>query len=266
MEKKQIVDTQSLLTLNPDLVTALYRGEKWALEHMRLCESLNAEEPEGFRRPFDGIPRKWCGGSCPSAEGCVVCTLPEDDEFAKYLREYKDPLTLAREGVIELKGKVDLAMTLHVDRMLTEAIVAGVENLEVRIESDGGSSDACLSIYHNLRHARVKTRRAVVKKYARSAAAVILQACDIREAHPDASILIHHLRFTEPVFTLPELLKGERVKEMIAMGKVYHNRILDILMERTKRTRKEIEDAFLMEADMTSAEALTFGLIDVIKA
>ena len=75
---RQVVNTQRLLDMNPEFAKALAKGEKWALDHMETCRSLNAGESEASRRKFDGKRRKWCGASCPSKKGCVVCTLEED--------------------------------------------------------------------------------------------------------------------------------------------------------------------------------------------
>jgi hypothetical protein len=92
MAKEQVVKVDLLLALNPELAKALWRGESWAFAHLHLCESLNRGEPEGFRRPFDGIPRKWCGAACPHEEGCVTCTLPESPRVARDNRERKNKL------------------------------------------------------------------------------------------------------------------------------------------------------------------------------
>jgi hypothetical protein len=87
MARKSVVDTDALLRLNPRFAEAFVRSEDWALKHMRTVESLNAAEPEGFRRPFDGTPRKWCGAACDSEEGCVVCTLSENPDLARENRK-----------------------------------------------------------------------------------------------------------------------------------------------------------------------------------
>lgn len=82
----QVINTALLHALNPEYAEALAKGERWALEHARQVESINRREPEGMRRKFDGKPRKWCGGACTSPEGCVVCTLPENNEMAHFNR------------------------------------------------------------------------------------------------------------------------------------------------------------------------------------
>ncbi|MGH7141571.1 MAG: hypothetical protein ACREGH_02990 [Minisyncoccia bacterium] len=88
MPRRQVVDMQGLLAANPEYAQALARGEPWALKHAQRCESLNSGEPEEFRRPIDGKPRKWCGGACPYKEGCITCALPEDHQMARFNRKY----------------------------------------------------------------------------------------------------------------------------------------------------------------------------------
>ena len=80
---RQVVNTAALLALNPEYAEALARGESWALKYQERCNSLNRGEPEGMRREFDGRKRKWCGGSCPFKDGCVVCTLEDNPEVAR---------------------------------------------------------------------------------------------------------------------------------------------------------------------------------------
>ena len=84
-----MIDTEMLLALNPEYAEALARGESWALKHAERSRSLNAGESEGFRREFDGKPRKWCGAACPNEEGCITCTLPENPEVARDNRRFK---------------------------------------------------------------------------------------------------------------------------------------------------------------------------------
>lgn len=84
---KQVINMGLVMALNPEYTEALVKGEQWALDHARLCDSINKGEPEGFRRKFDGNPHKWCGGSCPFKEGCVSCTLPDDPEMSRLNRE-----------------------------------------------------------------------------------------------------------------------------------------------------------------------------------
>ncbi|MBY0472911.1 ATP-dependent Clp protease proteolytic subunit [Patescibacteria group bacterium] len=262
---KKVVDTDALLALNPEYAVALMRGERWALEHALRCKSLNDGEPEGFRRPFDGNPRKWCGGACPFKEGCVTCTLPEDAEMTRFNRQPENPEGFARQGIIIISGSVDEEMGVRIRKLLTIAEETGnTDTLEFRIESDGGQTRVGLEIYDYIRGARVRRRVGVVLNYARSMAAVILQACDHREASPHAKILIHHTRYKD--VTLKTLKDRSQIEKMLFFAEPNERQIEKIMMKRTKRSAHEIELACDKEADMTAQEALTFGLIDAIRS
>ena len=84
----RMINTAALLAANPEYAKALASGESWALKHMGRIRSMNTGEPEGYRREFDGEPRKWCGGSCPFKNGCVTCTLPDKPEVAHENRRH----------------------------------------------------------------------------------------------------------------------------------------------------------------------------------
>ena len=261
MPAKQVVDIQGLLALNEEFAEALMKGEKWAIDHIRLCESLNAGEPEGFRRPFDGNPRKWCGGACPFDEGCVTCTLPEDPEMVRLNEESRRRAKVA-EGVITISGEVNSAMVDEVRKMLDTATANGAKTLQVEIQSDGGNVTAGLRICDMIRDARVEKRIGIVREYARSMALIILQACDERIAASGARLLLHYSRFKE--VTIADLRDPHRIKLMLTCAEPDEKRMDTLLEARTGRSTEEIRAVCEEDADMTSEAALHFGLIDSI--
>lgn len=258
-----VIDIKALLELNPDYERALWNGERWALDHMKTCESINAGEPEGFRRPFDGTPRKWCGGACPFSEGCIMCTLPEDPEMARFNRTRDTEIGNPRAGVIAVFGPVDYDMVDRVREMLSVAQAHGVEELEVRIKSDGGDVPAGMAICDMIRNAPVRKRTGMVMSHARSMALIILQACDERIASPDASLLLHHTRFKD--VTIQTLRDPEKVRFMVDCAQPDEVRMDALLMARTGKSLDEIYRVCDRDKDMTSQEALKFGLIDRIQ-
>ena len=259
MARKKVVDTDALLALNPEYAQALMRGEKWALDHMSLCESLNRGEPEGFRRPFDGTPRKWCGAACPFDEGCVTCALPENPEMARSNREHKRHM---RDGVIAIEGDVNEKMTACVREMLEVAARKRMDTLEFMFRCNGGDVREGMTIFDLIRNAPVKKRVGVVE-YAHSMGAIILQACDWREALPSARMLMHHTRFHEVTV---EMLKNRMVVDlMVDMAKPNEDRMRQILVARTKRSAEEIRRLCDKEKYLSAQEALEFGLIDAIR-
>lgn len=264
MTRKQVIDTAALLALNEDYAAALMRGESWAVRHAATCESINRGEPEEYRRPFDGKPRKWCGEACPFAEGCVMCTLPENPEMARLNRRMrKDTRRLAVGGIIEINGDIDWDMLEKVRAAIATAEKNNVQKIEVRIRSSGGVSRAGLAIIDALMSARVEQRVGVVTEKAFSMAAIILQACDRREASSDAKFLIHGPRFN--AVTVEDLRSPTLVERMVEAADISQARIDALLAERTGRKTHQLRSEYLRERTMSAREALRFGLIDKIR-
>ncbi len=263
MAGNKVVHIEALLALNPEYAEALARGEGWALSHMSLCESLNRGEHEGFRRPFDGKPRKWCGAACTSPEGCVTCTLPENPEMARSNREERKQVECMTAGAVLITGEVNEQMVGRVKGMIDAAVALGVPTLDVIIESHGGHVRAGMKVYDLIRAAPVTKRIGSVPNYAYSMAAIILQACDERIAAPNAFILMHHTRLND--VTIETLRNKMLVDGIVALAEPHEQRMEQILIERTGRTAQEIKKLHDKDKRMTSKEALAFGIIDAIR-
>ncbi len=266
------VNINALLALNEDFVKALMKGEAWAINHMRICESLNAGESEGFRRPFDGTSQKWCGEACPYDKGCMMCTLPENTEVADYNNEHPDALARlnldsnaemqAIQGQIAIIGTIDESMVRLVRLMLSIAKENHVNVLQVEIESNGGTTSAGLEICDMIQSASVERRVGIVKTYARSMALIILQACDERIATPQAKFLLHHSGISR--VTVAELRDQKRIKFILESIAADEKRMDEMLTSRTGRIIEEIQAICDQDTDMTSETALRIGLIDGI--
>ena len=173
-------------------------------------------------------------------------------------------IDLAAQGVITIYGTINEMMVAKVRDMLAVARANNVEELEVQIQSRGGNVAAGLEIYDLLRVAPVKKRTGIVFGYAHSMGAVILQACEVREAPRHARILIHHISISERT-SLHVLRDPEKLRKKIAESEVTQNHINQILSKRTKRSVEEIEVELEKDAEMTTSEAIAFGLIDTIR-
>ena len=263
MTRRTIVNIDGLLAANPEFVRALGAGESWAIRHLRICESLNGGEPEGFRRPFDGIPRRWCGEACDSDNGCVMCTLPEDPEIARLHRTMRrDPMRLAARGIITIDGEVNSAMRQRVRAMIAKAEAAGTQELEVRIRTTGGQTVAGLGICDLIANARVERRVGVVVDYALSMGTIVLQSCDWRVAPAHARLLLHHGHFDK--LPIPLLRDDAKVARLLSQVEPSERRVEEMLLRRTGRTLAEITAACDRDTEMSGVEALQFGLIDAL--
>lgn len=172
-------------------------------------------------------------------------------------------LALAAQGVITICGKVDGQMVELVHGMLAVAESNRVKELTVKIQCNGGGVRAGLDIYDMIRVAPVEKRVGLVLGFARSMGAIILQACEERITTQHSRILIHYVSVNE--VSVDVLKDPERLKKEIELGEREQNYLEAILMDRTKRSVEEIRAACSKDADMTSEEALAFGLIDTIR-
>ena len=98
--------------------------------------------------------------------------------------------------------------------------------------------------------------------YTFSAAAVILQACNCRQAAANTELLIHHLRETS--ITLDIMRSKKKMAGLRKEAEVAQRKLDEILSRRTGKTILEIRAESQKDKEMTADEALAFGLIDEI--
>lgn len=173
-------------------------------------------------------------------------------------------LKLAERGIITIYDEVDAEMLIHVRDRLAVACANGVEDLKVYIQTEGGNVMAGLDIHDMIRAAPVKTRSGLVLGYAHSMGVIILQACERREAMRHARLLIHYVTLQQKM-SLLTFHDTKRLKKLLMTGEECQKDIETILAKRTKRKLPEIRKACIKDVEMTSEEALAFGLIDAIR-
>lgn len=173
-------------------------------------------------------------------------------------------LELATQGVITVYDMVTDELALRVRDRLMVAQANRVEELEVRIQTDGGDISAGLTIHDMIRAAPVKKRRGLVTGQGHSIGAIILQACDVREAMRYSRFLIHQVILDERL-SLSTLRDSKRMKKIIGGLEIQQRGIEMILARCTNRKISEIRRECAKETEMSSEEALEFGLIDAIR-
>jgi ATP-dependent Clp protease protease subunit len=170
-------------------------------------------------------------------------------------------LKLLEQDTIYINGKIDGEMAEYVGEALAYISTKGTPPVSLYISSGGGSVSAGLDIHDMLRF-YPENVTGVVVGYARSMAAVILQACNQRMALEHSRILIHHISRSE--VTLDVLRSGNRLKKLVADMEREQNYLYKILAGRSKRSVREIRKTCTENRDMSADEALRFGLIDQI--
>lgn len=170
------------------------------------------------------------------------------------LVEYREAHTLY------LYGRIDFDSAVPFFRDLARLAARGSPDIEICIDSEGGEADNGQTIYELIRDYGGHVT-GVVRSDAASAAAMILQACDTRQAMQNARILIH-----EPTQTLNFHELGDRemlveVRNNLMRIREAHARIFS---DRSRKATSEIMNQFSKGEYMTTEEALAFGLIDEV--
>lgn len=180
---------------------------------------------------------------------------------------FENNATVVQQKLLE-RGIIDIASddlngtsAVYVREALNTLLSRGAPDVLVTITSDGGLVDVGLGIYDMIRlYPGVVTGKVV--GYARSMAAVILQACDVRECARHASIRIHNIRRNS--IKLNEVCKPSALAKIRANMERDQSFINKILSDRTGQPLSVIRRTNLKEMDMSAKEALHFGLIDKI--
>ncbi|MFA5020752.1 MAG: ATP-dependent Clp protease proteolytic subunit [Patescibacteria group bacterium] len=178
------------------------------------------------------------------------------------MKSYNDLKALWGENIIDLGGEVDAEMIEFVREAIPHFLAAGCPDITVIITSGGGDCQFGLAIYDLLRN---YPSRIVCQNYAfaDSIAAIILQAGDWRLAAQHAKIMIHNPRHRSIDNWAEYESEKIRLKNQKSLSRT-RERIIAILLERTGRTRRQIERTLRAAKEMTAEEALRFGLIDGI--
>ncbi|MEK7628042.1 MAG: ATP-dependent Clp protease proteolytic subunit [Patescibacteria group bacterium] len=163
---------------------------------------------------------------------------------------------------IDLTGEVCGNMADYVRHATSTLIAQGSPDISVLITSHGGDAAAGFLIYDSLRlYPGKKTTRVI--GYANSMAALLVQAGTTRECARNARMFFHNVlsNMSVPYNRLKDTgLMREREKQ--ARG--VQNQILDILTDRSGRSRDTMIKLLNDEREVTALEARRMGLIDKI--
>ncbi len=171
--------------------------------------------------------------------------------------------SLLEQNIINIDSWIDLTVEPYVHSATLRLQVKKCPDVQVLISSDGGSEMMGLHIYDLLRLYPGKEVGKVLT-YARSIAAIILQACDQRICARHARIRIHNVRARGEVLSFDRMRSSKEVAKLLAELEKGQVLVDDILMKRTGQSLKEIRRVCKRDRDMTAQEAKDFGLIDEI--
>lgn len=179
---------------------------------------------------------------------------------AKRLRE---ALIDCPDPWILIVGDIDNRLYGQVASDLAWLHTKGNPAVKIVIDSAGGKSVTGRNIYDLIRLYPGRTTGLVINT-AKSAATIVLQACDNRLCAEHASILIHETWLDGQAIRRRDFVDEELRNKQIAHLDKHIDLACEIFSVRTGRHPEEIKAVLEKEEEMSPKEALDFGLIDEI--
>ena len=176
------------------------------------------------------------------------------------MQEVKEDLLKLERPIIVLSGSVDAEMYSTVSKSLLYLTSKGSPDIEVYIDSGGGSTESGLYIHEAFRLYKGRKRGIVMSK-AGSIVAVILQVFDERCCAKYASVLVHYAKVEIDYGELNDEKSLEKVRERLRPFQLKLNRIL---MKKTGLSGSALAKICRRDEYMNAEEALAKGFIDEI--
>jgi ATP-dependent protease ClpP protease subunit len=118
-------------------------------------------------------------------------------------------------------------------------------------------------VYDMIRFYEGETR-GVVTSYAHSGGAIVLQACAERWAYPHASLLVHYGTIYEGGYLREDFLDRKKAKQNADLLTYGRDRLEEILIVRSKKSRRVIRNLCHRDIEISAKEALRLNLLDNI--
>lgn len=134
--------------------------------------------------------------------------------------------------------------------------------LTIEITCNGGSANHAFWIYDLIRLYKGKTIGRVVG-FAKSMAAIILQACDHRQITAHSFLLVHNITNGQPI-TVKDMRNKKKLSSIIKRVSALDQKKVDILSARTGLSPKLIVKLLAEDRDMDASEAKRLNFIDEI--
>ncbi len=171
--------------------------------------------------------------------------------------------TLADKRILIIDEDIS-GSTFHRVRGFIDAVSIrdGSPDLIIKITCDGGVAQSGFWIYDLIKSYKGKTTGQVMG-YARSMAAIILQACDHRQMSLHSYLKVHNIKTSEPV-TVKDMLDKKKMQSIIKRVSALDQNKVDILSARTGLSPKLIVKLLAEDRDMDASEAKRLNFIDEI--
>ena len=134
--------------------------------------------------------------------------------------------------------------------------------LTIQITCDGGEANPGFWIHDLIRLYPGKTTGQVMG-YARSMAAIILQACDHRQISLHSYLKVHNITTSRPV-TVKDMRNKKKMQSIIKIVSALDQKKIDLLSSKTGLGQKFIIKLLEEDRDMDATEAKKLNFIDEI--
>jgi ATP-dependent Clp protease, protease subunit len=188
--------------------------------------------------------------------------IPEFDERTSYGFKRHNPYTkLFEERIIFLGVQVDDASANDVmAQLLTLESMDPDRDIQIYINSPGGSFTALTAIYDTMRFVKPDIQT-IAMGQAASAAAVILAAgtAGKRLALPNARIIIHQPAMVDGGYAQASDVEIQ-ANEILRM----RTWLEEVLAKHSNRTKEQVRDDIERDKIFTAEQALEYGLVDQV--
>ncbi|HEY8113806.1 MAG TPA: ATP-dependent Clp protease proteolytic subunit [Actinomycetes bacterium] len=188
--------------------------------------------------------------------------IPEFDERTSYGFKRHNPYTkLFEERIIFLGVQVDDASANDVmAQLLTLESMDPDRDIQIYINSPGGSFTALTAIYDTMRFVKPDIQT-IAMGQAASAAAVILAAgtAGKRLALPNARIIIHQPAMVDGGYAQASDVEIQ-ANEILRM----RTWLEEVLAKHSNRTEEQVRDDIERDKIFTAEQALEYGLVDQV--
>ena len=184
----------------------------------------------------------------------LIITEDNEDDYSDDILD--SPFIDFDNNIIHLYGEITYKISLYISMSIRE-LEKNKKSITVKINSNGGLFEPCLSIISDLSNCKSKIITNV-SRMAGSAAAIILLTGNQRICSKFSSVMFHSTQITIDSSI-------ENIEDYIKSIKETHERIMKILMRNTNISYKEFIKLYnRKDYYLSPKECLELGIIDKI--
>lgn len=173
------------------------------------------------------------------------------------------PIPCITSAVFRLDHSIHGKEAAKLEELIRWAVRGGAKELVIDIDSDGGDAEEGIKIYRAIKASPIPTR-CTVHGQAASAAALLLQACQIRVMTKDSRIAIHNPFTRLPISMMISVEQAKLISdELTTLANVYAGLTAARLHMPLEMFQSRISNGAMWILDAN--DALKAGAIDAVE-